>query len=69
MLLKFQLYTFGRHEGGYVSKIRVFHLEDYKILRDGVRFFLIQDNEIELAGGTKVPHAIPTSSDLPGMEG
>lgn len=31
-------------------KIKVFHLEDYTIIRDGIRFLLSQDNEIELIG-------------------
>jgi DNA-binding NarL/FixJ family response regulator len=31
-------------------KIRVFHLEDYTIIRDGIRFLLTQDGEIELVG-------------------
>jgi DNA-binding NarL/FixJ family response regulator len=30
--------------------IRVFHLEDYTIIRDGIRFLLSQDPEIELVG-------------------
>jgi DNA-binding NarL/FixJ family response regulator len=32
------------------SKIKVFHLEDYKIMRDGVRYLLGQDKDIELVG-------------------
>jgi DNA-binding NarL/FixJ family response regulator len=32
------------------QKIRVFHLEDYTIIRDGIRFLLSQDPEIELVG-------------------
>lgn len=35
------------------EKIKVFHLEDYKILRDGIRFLLSQDNDIELVGEAK----------------
>ena len=30
--------------------IRVFHVEDYKIMRDGIRHLLNQDDEIEVAG-------------------
>lgn len=32
------------------GKIKVFHLEDYKIMRDGIRLLLSQDNEIEIVG-------------------
>jgi DNA-binding NarL/FixJ family response regulator len=32
------------------EKIKVFHLEDYTIIRDGIRFLLSQDDEIELVG-------------------
>jgi DNA-binding NarL/FixJ family response regulator len=32
------------------GKIRVFHLEDYTIIRDGIRFLLAQDPDIELVG-------------------
>jgi DNA-binding NarL/FixJ family response regulator len=32
------------------GKIKVFHLEDYKIMRDGVRFLLSQDSDIEVIG-------------------
>lgn len=32
------------------DRIRVFHLEDYKIMRDGVRFLLSQDDEIAVVG-------------------
>jgi DNA-binding NarL/FixJ family response regulator len=32
------------------AKIKVFHLEDYTIIRDGIRFLLSQDDEIELVG-------------------
>lgn len=31
-------------------RIKVFHLEDYKILRDGVRFLLSQDPDIHIVG-------------------
>lgn len=33
--------------------IRVFHVEDYKIMRDGIRHLLSQDEEIEIAGEAK----------------
>lgn len=36
-----------------LDRIRVFHLEDYKILRDGIKFLLSQDKDIELAGDAK----------------
>lgn len=32
------------------GKIKVFHLEDYTILRDGIRFLLNQDKELSLVG-------------------
>lgn len=32
------------------DRIKVFHLEDYKIMRDGVKFLLSQDNLIEMVG-------------------
>lgn len=35
------------------KKIRVFHLEDYKIIREGVRFLLSQDPGIEVVGEAK----------------
>jgi DNA-binding NarL/FixJ family response regulator len=31
-------------------KIRVFHVEDYKIIRDGIKFLLSQDEDITLVG-------------------
>jgi DNA-binding NarL/FixJ family response regulator len=31
-------------------KIKVFHLEDYAIIRDGIRFLLSKDEEIEIVG-------------------
>jgi DNA-binding NarL/FixJ family response regulator len=33
--------------------IKVFHVEDYKIMRDGIRFLLGQDDEIEIVGEAK----------------
>jgi DNA-binding NarL/FixJ family response regulator len=33
--------------------IRVFHLEDYKILRDGVKLLLSQDRQIAVVGGAQ----------------
>lgn len=36
------------------NRIKVFHLEDYKILRDGIRFLLMQDKEIELVGEARL---------------
>jgi len=35
------------------QKIRIFHLEDYKIIRDGIRFLLSQDPELEVVGDAK----------------
>src|SRR5688572_27487127 len=35
------------------QKIRVFHLEDYKIMRDGVKFLLSQDQNITVVGGAR----------------
>ena len=35
------------------GRIKVFHLEDYKIMRDGIRFLLSQDNEIMVVGEAK----------------
>ncbi|MBC8033337.1 MAG: response regulator transcription factor [Chitinophagaceae bacterium] len=32
------------------DRIKVFHLEDYKILRDGIRFLLSQDQDIDIIG-------------------
>jgi DNA-binding NarL/FixJ family response regulator len=32
------------------NRIKVFHLEDYKIMRDGVKFLLAQDQEIDVIG-------------------
>ena len=33
-----------------MERIKVFHLEDYKIMRDGVKFLLSQDNSITVTG-------------------
>jgi DNA-binding NarL/FixJ family response regulator len=35
------------------SKIKVFHVEDYKIMRDGIRYLLSQDPDIELVGDAR----------------
>jgi DNA-binding NarL/FixJ family response regulator len=32
------------------KRIKVFHLEDYKIIRDGIRFLLTQDEDINIVG-------------------
>jgi DNA-binding NarL/FixJ family response regulator len=32
------------------ERIKVFHLEDYKIMRDGIKFLLSQDSEIAVVG-------------------
>lgn len=36
-----------------LNRINVFHLEDYKIIRDGIRFLLAQDKDIEVAGDAR----------------
>ncbi|MGN6439852.1 MAG: response regulator [Agriterribacter sp.] len=33
-----------------LNRIKVFHLEDYKIMRDGVKFLLSQDKDIHVTG-------------------
>jgi DNA-binding NarL/FixJ family response regulator len=35
------------------NKIKVFHVEDYKIMRDGIRYLLSQDDEIEVVGDAR----------------
>lgn len=35
------------------EKIRIFHVEDYKIMRDGIKFLLEQDADIEMVGEAK----------------
>jgi DNA-binding NarL/FixJ family response regulator len=35
------------------DRIRVFHVEDYKIMRDGIRQLLMQDDDIEMVGEAK----------------
>lgn len=35
------------------DRIKVFHLEDYKIIRDGIKFLLMQDKAIEVVGDAK----------------
>lgn len=34
-------------------RIKVFHLEDYKIIRDGIRFLLSQDDKINVVGDAR----------------
>ncbi len=45
------------------ERIKVFHLEDYKIMRDGIKFLLSQDDEIEVVGearrGEELFEALP----------
>lgn len=36
-------------------RIKVFHLEDYKIVRDGIRFLLSQEEKISVAGEARHP--------------
>jgi len=46
------------------GKIKVFHVEDYKIMRDGIRYLLQQDRDIEVIGeaknGNELMHALKT---------
>jgi DNA-binding NarL/FixJ family response regulator len=35
------------------SKIKVFHVEDYKIMRDGISYLLSQDDDISIVGQAK----------------
>ncbi len=35
------------------NRIRLFHVEDYKIVRDGIRFMLMQDPTIQIIGDAK----------------
>ncbi|MEJ0032451.1 MAG: response regulator transcription factor [Bacteroidota bacterium] len=48
------------------KKIKVFHVEDYKIMRDGVRYLLNQDPELEVVGeagnGNELMHTIKTAT-------
>jgi DNA-binding NarL/FixJ family response regulator len=37
------------------GRIKVFHLEDYKIIRDGIRFLLSQDEKINVVGEARQP--------------
>jgi DNA-binding NarL/FixJ family response regulator len=37
------------------GRIKVFHLEDYKIMRDGIRFLLSQDEKIDVVGEAHRP--------------
>jgi DNA-binding NarL/FixJ family response regulator len=37
------------------KRIKVFHLEDYKIIRDGIRFLLSQDEKINVVGEARQP--------------
>lgn len=48
------------------QKIRVFHLEDYKIMRDGVKFLLSQDESIEVVGEARQGEELMAM--LPGLE-
>jgi DNA-binding NarL/FixJ family response regulator len=46
------------------DRIKVFHVEDYKIMRDGVRALISLDNDIEIVGdacdGKELIEALPT---------
>ncbi len=48
------------------GKIRVFHLEDYKIMRDGIRYLLSQDKDIIMVGDAR--HGEELIERLPGLE-
>src|SRR5688572_6848106 len=48
------------------KKIKVFHVEDYKIMRDGIRHLLSLDSDIELVGEAKNGEEVLTS--LPKVE-
>jgi DNA-binding NarL/FixJ family response regulator len=47
------------------ERIKVFHLEDYKIMRDGIRFLLSQDFQINIVGeaqhGDQLLKALPNT--------
>lgn len=47
------------------QRIKVFHLEDYKIMRDGIRFLLSQDFQINIVGdaqhGEQLLKLLPTT--------
>jgi DNA-binding NarL/FixJ family response regulator len=47
------------------ERIKVFHLEDYKIIRDGIRFLLSQDHQINMIGeaqhGEQLLRVLPTT--------
>lgn len=40
------------------KRIKVFHLEDYKIIRDGIRFLLAQDEQLNVVGEAKLPEEL-----------
>lgn len=46
------------------DRIRIFHLEDYKIIRDGIRFLLSQDQDMQVVGdaryGEELLELLPT---------
>jgi DNA-binding NarL/FixJ family response regulator len=48
------------------QRIKVFHLEDYKIIRDGIRFLLSQDHQINIVGeaqhGEQLLQVLPNTS-------
>lgn len=41
-----------------LHKIKLFHLEDYTIIRDGIRFLLASDDEIEIVGEARQAEAL-----------
>lgn len=48
-----------------MANIKVFHVEDYKIMRDGIRYLINQDPEIEMVGearnGNELLHSLKTT--------
>lgn len=38
-----------------MNKIRIYHIEDYRIIRDGIKFLLTQDPDLELVGSSSNP--------------
>jgi DNA-binding NarL/FixJ family response regulator len=54
-----------RKKRSMAEKIRVFHVEDYKIMRDGIRHLLSRDSDIEIVGearnGEELLKALPVT--------
>ncbi|MEP7263341.1 MAG: response regulator transcription factor [Bacteroidota bacterium] len=43
-----------------MDRIRIYHIEDYKIMRDGIKFLLTQDTDLELVGSSANPDELFT---------